>query len=83
MTNEEKIKKMQEWLHDLGWYPILILGIDEVKEHIKDTVGGDIDEERVRKACAYVARNTVTAYEFLNAVEWASDLYLTKGEINE
>lgn len=80
MTNGEKIKKMQEYLHDLGWYPILILDIDDVKEHIKDYVDGDIDEERVRKVCAYVARKMDTSYEFLNAVEWASDLYLTKGE---
>jgi hypothetical protein len=80
MTDAEKLKKMQEYLHDFGWYPILILDIDDVKEHLKDYVDGDIDEERVRKVCEYVARKMDTSYEFLNAVEWASDLYLTKGE---
>lgn len=78
MTNAEKIKKMQEYLHDLGWYPILILDIDDVKEHIEETVGGDIDEKLIRKVCEYVARKMDTSYEFLNAVEWASELYLAE-----
>lgn len=78
MKDSEKIKKVQEYLHDLGWYPILILDIDDVKEHLKDTVDEDIDEERVRKVCEYVARKMDTSYEFLNAVEWASELYFTE-----
>ena len=79
MKDSEKIKKVQEYLHELGWFPILILDIDDVKEHLKDLVD-DIDEERVRKVCEYVARKMDTSYEFLNAVEWASDLYMAEKE---
>jgi hypothetical protein len=80
MTESEKIKKVQEYLHDLGWYPILLLDMDDVKEHLMDYVDEDIDEQRLRQVCKYVARKMDTSHEFLNAVEWASDLYLTRGE---
>jgi hypothetical protein len=83
MTDAEKIKKLQEYLHDLGWYPILIIDIEEVKEHLEDRADQPIDEEALRKCCSYVARKMDTSYEFMNAVEWAAELYLTNGEDND
>ena len=80
MTDAEKIKKVQEYLHDLGWYPILILDIEDVREHLEDTADQPIDEGALRKCCEYVARKMDTSHEFMNAIEWASDLYLTNGE---
>ncbi len=79
MKDSEKIKKVQEYLLDLGWYPILILDIDDVKEHLKDLVD-DIDEKKVRDVCAYVYRHMDIWQESITAIEWAVHLYLTKGE---
>lgn len=83
MTDAEKIKKVQEYLHDLGWYPILVLGIDDVKEHLKDVKHDEeLDDERIRWVCEYVAKNMNISYEFIDAIEWATELYLTNGEDN-
>ena len=76
MTNAEKIQKIQEYLNDLGWYVLAMLDIDEVKEHLEDSVDKPIDEEELRRCCEYVARKFDGSNESMLAIEWASELYL-------
>jgi hypothetical protein len=78
MTREEQIKAFNELQSALGWYPILSLCVEDIKEYIlerNDNFGPDEawpmpDDEAIHDACQYVARKFDTdAYS--HAMEWA------------
>jgi hypothetical protein len=80
MNHEQKMELLLKLNKSLGFYPILVISTDDVREHLKDSIEDDIPEEALHNACAYVARKYETGNDFVDAIEWASELCLQHHE---
>ena len=71
LTREDQIKLYLALEKKLGWYGIVILGVGDVKEHIKDCEMPMPSDEDIVEACEYVARkNDESTYPL---IEWAAE----------
>ena len=80
LTDNEKFELLNNLNKSLGYYPILVLSIDDVRDHIFDSTSDNVPDEVLHRACAYVARKYEISYDFLESIQWASELCLENAE---
>jgi len=77
MTRDEKIQMLTALQKDLGWYPLMTMCVEDLKDRIEGDGLPMPPDDVLHQACAYVARK----YEFdaSYAFDWAVE-YATEGE---
>ena len=74
LTRAEKINLINQLQKDIGWYPLLVLCIEDVRNHLED-LGDDMpSDEALRQSCAYVYRKWDGGDLWNDAVHWASEI---------
>ena len=72
LTQDEQIKLYHQLEKSLGWYGIVTLCVEDVKQYVEDNQLSMPSDERIRQACAYVSRkNDESSYPF---IEWALEV---------
>jgi hypothetical protein len=72
LTRDEQIKLYYQLEKALGWYGIVTLCVEDVKQYVEDNQLSMPSDERIRQACAYVSRkNDESSYPF---IEWALEV---------
>ena len=74
LTQSEKYELLNKLNKSLGYYPILVLSIDDVREHLLDCTLEDVPDDVLHKACDYVARKYDIGNDAMEAIHWASEL---------
>jgi hypothetical protein len=72
MTRDEQIKLYHQLEKALGWYGIVTLCADDVKDLMTVREMTIPEDEVIKNACAYVARKADIDHTF--EIEWAAEL---------
>jgi hypothetical protein len=72
MTRDEQIKLYHQLEKALGWYGVVTLCADDVKDLMTVREMTIPEDEVIKNACAYVARKADIDHTF--EIEWAAEL---------
>jgi hypothetical protein len=72
MTRDEQIKLYHQLEKALGWYGVVTLCADDVKDHMTKREMTIPEDEVIKNACAYVSRKADIDHTFI--YEWAAEL---------
>ncbi len=72
MTRDEQIKLYHQLEKALGWYGVVTLCADDVKDLMTVREMTIPEDEVIKNACAYVARKAEIDHTFI--YEWAAEL---------
>ena len=73
MTNEQKFALLDKLNKSLGFYPILVLAVEDVRDHLWDAHEANPSDEDLHRACAYVARKYEISHDALESIQWAAE----------
>lgn len=80
MTNEKKFALLDKLNKSLGFYPILVLAVEDVRDHLWDADEANPSDEDLYRACAYVASHYDIGNHAVEAIHWASEVCMDKHE---
>jgi hypothetical protein len=72
MTRDEQIKLYHQLEKALGWYGVVTLCAEDVKDHMTQCEMTIPEDEVIKNACAYVSRKAEIDHTFI--YEWAAEL---------
>jgi hypothetical protein len=72
MTRDEQIKLYHQLEKALGWYGVVTICAEDVKDYMTEREMTIPEDEVIKNACAYVARKADIDHTF--EIEWAAEL---------
>ena len=77
LTQSEQFELLDKLNKSLGYYPILVLSIEDVRAHLLDVTLDDVSDDALHQACAYVACKYDTSHDAIESIHWASEVCLS------
>lgn len=73
MTNEQKFALLDKLNKSLGFYPILVLTVEDVRDHLWDAHEANPSDEDLHRACSLVGRYYDIGNDGLEVIHWAAE----------